>query len=245
MTVSAKLIERLSNATSVCVLTGAGVSAESGVPTFRGAEGLWSKFKPEELANFNAFIRNPALVWEWYSYRKKVIKEVKPNPAHYALVALEQRVPDFTLVTQNVDGLHARAGSKRILELHGNIERSYCIDCRAFANDIVLGESKEPPRCIHCGGLLRPDVVWFGEMLPESIFEQALGAARRCEVFLCLGTSAVVYPAASLPFEALEQGAYVVEINQEYTDLSSRVQETILGKAGIIMPQLIQALQQQ
>lgn len=245
MTVSAKLIERLSNATSVCVLTGAGVSAESGVPTFRGADGLWSKFKPEELANFNAFIRNPALVWEWYSYRKKVIKEVKPNPAHYALVALEQRVPDFTLVTQNVDGLHARAGSKRILELHGNIQRSYCIDCRAFANDIVLGVSKEPPRCNHCGGLLRPDVVWFGEMLPESVFERALSAARRCDVFLCLGTSAVVYPAASLPFEALEQGAYVVEINQEYTDLSSRVQETILGKAGIIMPQLIQALQQQ
>lgn len=245
MTVSAKLIERLSNATSVCVLTGAGVSAESGVPTFRGADGLWSKFKPEELANFNAFIRNPALVWEWYSYRKKVIKEVKPNPAHYALVALEQRVPDFTLVTQNVDGLHARAGSKRILELHGNIERSYCIDCRAFANDIVLGVSKEPPRCNHCGGLLRPDVVWFGEMLPEGVFERALSAARRCDVFLCLGTSAVVYPAASLPFEALEQGAYVVEINQEYTDLSSRVQEIILGKAGIIMPQLIQALQQQ
>lgn len=245
MTVSAKLIERLSNAKSVCVLTGAGVSAESGVPTFRGADGLWSKFKPEELANFNAFIRNPTLVWEWYSYRKKVIKEVKPNPAHYALVALEQRVPDFTLVTQNVDGLHARAGSKRILELHGNIERSYCIDCRAFANDIVLGVSKEPPCCSHCGGLLRPDVVWFGEMLPEGVFERALSAARRCDVFLCLGTSAVVYPAASLPFEALEQGAYVVEINQEYTDLSSRVQETILGKAGVIMPQLIQALQQQ
>lgn len=243
MTGSANLIERLSNATSVCVLTGAGVSAESGVPTFRGADGLWSKFKPEELANFNAFIRNPALVWEWYSYRKKIIKEVKPNPAHYALVELEQRVSNFTLVTQNVDGLHARAGSKRILELHGNIERSYCIDCRASASDIVLDESKEPPRCKHCGGLLRPDVVWFGEMLPEGIFEQAMGAARRCDVFLCLGTSAVVYPAASLPFEALEQGAYVVEINQEYTDLSSRVQETILGKAGIIMPQLIQELQ--
>lgn len=245
MTISATLISRLSNAQSVCVLTGAGVSAESGVPTFRGAEGLWSKFKPEELANFNAFIRNPALVWEWYSYRKKVIKEVQPNPAHYALVELEQRIPNFTLVTQNVDGLHRRAGSKRILELHGNIERSYCIDCRASADDILLDESQEPPRCKHCGGLLRPDVVWFGEMLPAGVFEQALGAARRCDVFLCLGTSAVVYPAASLPFEALEQGAYVVEINQEYTDLSSRVQEAILGKAGIILPQLIQALQHQ
>ncbi|MBI3585868.1 MAG: NAD-dependent deacylase [Ignavibacteriales bacterium] len=245
MTISATLIARLSNAQSVCVLTGAGVSAESGVPTFRGADGLWSKFKPEELANFNAFIRNPALVWEWYSYRKKVIKEVQPNPAHYALVELEQRIPNFTLVTQNVDGLHRRAGSKHILELHGNIERSYCIDCSAFANDIVLDESKEPPHCKHCGGLLRPDVVWFGEMLPEGVFEQALGAARRCDVFLCLGTSAVVYPAASLPLEALEQGAYVVEINQEYTDLSSRVQEAMLGKVGIILPQLIQALQHQ
>jgi len=243
MNFSQKLRAALSRAQSICVLTGAGVSAESGVPTFRGAEGLWQKFKPEELANFDAFIANPELVWEWYSYRKQVMKNVQPNPAHKALVEIEQLVRDFTLVTQNVDNLHARAGSKNILELHGNIERSYCIECRTFTDDVELSADHKAPRCNTCGGLVRPDVVWFGELLPMDIHQQAVKAAERCDLFLCIGTSAVVYPAAALPLTARERGAYLVEINQENTDLSLRTHETILGKAGEILPQIVHELQ--
>ena len=239
MTFSENLISALKNAESICVLTGAGISAESGVPTFRGEEGLWKKFKPEELANFDAFIRNPELVWEWYAYRRKLIHEVKPNPAHYGLVSLERRVENFTLVTQNVDNLHKRAGSKNVLELHGNIERSYCIQCRALAQESVLEGQVKIPRCTKCGGLLRPDVVWFGEMLPLEIFSAAESAARQCDIFFCIGTSAVVYPAASLPYTALDHGAFVVELNLESTDLSSRAHEVLIGKAGEILPDLL------
>jgi NAD-dependent deacetylase len=243
MIVSPTLQTRLAEAESVCVLTGAGVSAESGVPTFRGADGLWSKFKPEELANFDAFIRNPELVWEWYSYRKKVISEVQPNAAHTALAAMERLVHDFTLVTQNVDNLHTRAGSKNILELHGNIHRNFCIDCGTFYPDVVLDDKKKVPQCQNCGGLIRPDVVWFGELLPMEMFRKAESAAERCDVFLCIGTSAVVYPAASLPQTALNNGAYVVEINEENTDISPRVHETIIGKSGTIVPTLLEVIQ--
>jgi NAD-dependent deacetylase len=239
------LVAKLSQASSVCVLTGAGISAESGVPTFRGEDGLWKKFRPEELANFDAFISNPDLVWEWYAYRRRLIHEVKPNPGHDALAELEQRFQDFTLVTQNVDNLHRRAGSRRVFELHGNIERSYCIECRTFAPELKLDELKTAPRCKECGGLIRPDVVWFGELLPTDVFAEAESAAARCEVFLSVGTSAVVYPAASLPYMALDHGAYVVVVNPERTDLSFHAQETVLGKAGEILPMLVQALQNQ
>ncbi len=242
MTFSQELIDHLRKAISVCVLTGAGISSESGVPTFRGEEGLWKKFRPEELANFEAFIRNPDLVWEWYSYRRKLIHKIKPNPGHHALVDLERRVSEFTLVTQNVDNLHARAGSKNVVELHGNIERSYCIECRKNASDAVLDFSQGAPRCDSCGGLIRPDVVWFGEMLPVEAFAKAEAAVRRCQVFFSIGTSSVVYPAASLPHTALEHGAYVVEINRERTDLSSRAHELLLGKSGELLPQLLSSL---
>ncbi|MDP2885162.1 MAG: NAD-dependent deacylase [Ignavibacteria bacterium] len=239
MIFSNTLKARIQTAQSVCVLTGAGISAESGVPTFRGEEGLWKKFKPEELANFQAFIRNPDLVWEWYAYRRKLIHEVKPNPGHVALVELERRVKEFTLVTQNVDNLHRRAGSQSVVELHGNIERSYCIECKTVVSELNLDALNRAPRCEKCGGLVRPDVVWFGEMLPVEAFSKAEAAARRCDVFLCVGTSAVVYPAASLPITALDNGAYIVEINREYTDLSSRAHETLIGKAGEILPELL------
>jgi NAD-dependent deacetylase len=239
MTFSRELIDILRNTQSVCVLTGAGISAESGVPTFRGDEGLWEKFRPEELANFDAFMRNPDLVWEWYAYRRKLIHDVKPNPGHYALVELERRIKDFTLVTQNVDNLHRRAGSKNVVELHGNIERSYCVDCGADTPEAELHEFKGTPRCKQCGGLIRPGVVWFGEMLPTEAFSKAEEASARCDLFLCIGTSAVVYPAAALPFTALDQGAYVVEINLERTEFSSRAHEMLQGKAGEILPDLI------
>jgi NAD-dependent deacetylase len=239
MTFSKRLISTLKNATSVCVLTGAGISAESGVPTFRGEEGLWKKFRPEELANFDAFMRNPELVWEWYAYRRRLIQNVKPNPAHHGLVALERHVKDFALVTQNVDNLHRRAGSKNVLELHGNIERSFCVQCHAPAPEHALEESNGVPRCTKCGGLVRPDVVWFGEMLPAEVFAKAESAARQCDIFFSIGTSAVVFPAASLPYKALDHGAFVVEMNVESTDLSSRAHEVLTGKAGEILPDLL------
>jgi NAD-dependent deacetylase len=244
MNISDKLNSLLRTAKIVCVLTGAGISAESGVSTFRGPEGLWSKLKPEELANFDAFLRNPELVWEWYNYRKKIIQEVKPNPAHYALARFEEIVDEFTLVTQNIDNLHFRAGSKRVLELHGNIERSYCIDCGRFVDNVEISIEKKVPKCSSCNGLIRPDVVWFGEMLPEGVFESASKAAIRCELFLTIGTSAVVYPAAGLPLAARSHGAYVVEINTERTEMSPNVNETLQGKAGEILPQLVKIVEE-
>ena len=244
MNISDKLRSLLCSTESICVLTDAGISAESGVDTFRGSKGLWSKLKPEELANFDAFMRNPEMVWEWYHYRKTIIHHVQPNPAHVALAHLQQCVRDFTLITQNIDNLHSRAGSTHVLELHGNIERSYCITCGKFFPQVEVSMENKVPRCSSCNGIIRPDIVWFGEMLPEGVFENATDAAGRCELFFSIGTSAVVYPAASLPMIARKCGAYVVEINTEKTDLSPKVHESLLGKAGEIMPQLVQMREQ-
>lgn len=232
------LISNMKRTARIVVLTGAGVSAESGVPTFRGEDGLWKKFRPEELASFDAFISNPRLVWEWYSYRRRLISEVKPNPGHYALARMEDVVENFCLVTQNVDGLHRSAGSRRILELHGNIMRNRCMECGRKDESADLDVGDRLPRC-RCGGLMRPDVVWFGEMLPQEILNSAFREAEEAEVFLSIGTSAVVQPAASLPLVAKRNGAYVVEINMESTPITSQVDETILGKSGEILPRLV------
>lgn len=240
---SEEFISHLRSDRAVAVLTGAGVSAESGVPTFRGQDGLWKRFRPEELATFEAFQRNPALVWEWYQYRRSIIRDIKPNPGHFALAELEAMVPNFALITQNVDGLHRRAGSRNVFELHGNIMRNRCTRCGTTVADVEVTQESGLPRC-GCGGLFRPDVVWFGEMLPPGIWEQAVAAASRAQVFLTIGTSAVVYPAASLPLEAKANGAYVVEINFEPTPLSTIVHETIRGKSGEILPQLIARLKE-
>jgi NAD-dependent deacetylase len=241
---SERLLERLSSATSVAALTGAGISVESGVPTFRGSEGLWKKFKPEELASFDAFIRNPDLVWEWYSYRKKLIAEVKPNPGHYALADMEKLFQGFAVITQNIDNLHQRAGSTRVYELHGNIERNYCIDCGRRYRTQELASATSAPRCIDCSGLIRPDVVWFGELLPADQWALADRTAHSADVFFSIGTSAIVYPAASLPLTARESGAYVVEINAETTPLSDIADETIIGKAGEILARLVDAIRE-
>jgi NAD-dependent deacetylase len=241
---SKKLLDKLASASAVAALTGAGISAESGVPTFRGSEGLWKKFKPEELASFDAFIKNPDLVWEWYAYRKKLIAEVKPNPGHYALAEMEKLFREFAVITQNIDNLHRRAGSTRVHELHGNIERNYCINCgRRYRNE-ELSSTASAPRCIDCGGLIRPDVVWFGELLPTNEWELADRASRNADVFFSIGTSAIVYPAASLPLAAKESGAYIVEINAEVTPLSDIAQESLIGKAGEILPRLVEAIRE-
>jgi len=235
---SEQLLTKLKAAKTVAVLTGAGISAESGVPTFRGEQGLWKKFRPEELANFDAFVRNPELVWEWYNYRKKIISEVEPNPGHYALVKMEELFENFYLITQNVDNLHRRAGSKRIYELHGNIMRNRCVDCNKPGDEIFFQCQEDLPRC-DCGGLIRPDVVWFGEALPPSVLMDSFNAANEADLFFSIGTSAVVQPAASLPLEAKNAGAYVVEINMDPTVISNLVDESILGKSGEILPQLV------
>lgn len=225
----------------VAVLTGSGVSAESGVPTFRGENGIWRKMKPEELASLSAFMRNPELVWDWYNYRKAVVTEVQPNPGHRALVAMEKYYGNFTLITQNVDDLHRRAGSENVLELHGNITRSYCLNCRKQYSEVAVPESHQAPRC-ECGGLIRPDVVWFGEMLPQREIKLAFDAARQCELFFSIGTTAEVQPAGFLPIEALQNGAYVVEINPDPTVISDQVHEWVRGKSGIVLPQLVEAI---
>ncbi len=231
---------RLALAKRVVVLTGAGASAESGLRTFRDPDGLWASFKPEELATPQAFRANPLRVQQWYAVRREALQQVTPNPGHLALTELEKRVPDFTLVTQNIDGLHQKAGSQNVLELHGNLARLYCDTCGAEA------ASPTPPddlhRCTSCTGLIRPDVVWFGEMLPMEVLEKATHASSKADVFLSIGTRAEVYPAAGLPLLAREQGAGVAEINIAPSAIASRIDATLLGPAGEILPQLLQAI---
>jgi NAD-dependent deacetylase len=231
------LIKKLEQATTVAALTGAGISAESGVPTFRGEQGLWKNYKPEELANFDSFIKNPKLVWQWYNFRKNLIRQVQPNPGHHALVKMETLFQNFFLITQNVDNLHRLAGNKRIYELHGNIMRNRCVDCYKQCRDLLMN-AEGLPYC-DCGGLIRPDVVWFGESLPEKELTKSFEAAETADIFFSIGTSAVVQPAASLPIQAKRAGAYVVEINNEPTVITDYVDESILGKSGEILPKLI------
>lgn len=227
---------------SLVTLTGAGVSAESGVPTFRGPDGLWRQFRAEDLATPEAFARNPKLVWEWYDWRRQKIHSVEPNPAHLVIAKWEKYFPSFVLVTQNVDGLHEKAGSTRILELHGNIWKMRCIkEGKVFENrQVPLNQI--PPLCPNCRSLLRPHVVWFGETLPSEVFEAAWEACYRSRVMMVIGTSAWVQPAASLPLIAQQNGAQIIEINLEPTPLSSYADYTIYGKAGEILPLIDQLL---
>ena len=213
--------------------------------TFRDPQtGLWAQHKPEDLASPQAFRRDPKLVWDWYAWRREALKGVRPNAGHYALVEMERRVPGFTLITQNVDGLHRMAGNHRVLELHGNIQRVRCSACGRFAEDWHEREN-ELPRCEVCGELLRPDVVWFGESLPRAELEAAVEAARGSELFFSIGTSGIVQPAASLAHAARNRGAKIVEINPEPTPLTPKVDFFLQGKSGEILPELVQATWQE
>lgn len=238
-----KLISALKSANVVSVLTGAGVSAESGVPTFRDKGGIWEKFRPEQLANFEAFMSDPDFVWSWYQHRREIMREVKPNPGHYALAGMEKLFGEFNLITQNIDNLHFRAGSTRVTELHGNIERNYCISCRTFYEEIDITE-KKVLKCTKCGGLIRPDVVWFGEYLPPEALEHAQNRAEHSDVFFSIGTSAEVYPAAMLPVIAGRAGAYTVEINVKPTAISKQMDEVLIGKSGEILFELVSGLKE-
>jgi NAD-dependent deacetylase len=241
--VADELLSMFDGARRVTVLTGAGISAESSVPTFRGGGGseiwTWRGRPVTELSSAELIASDPRLVWEWFDYRRGMLKDVKPNPGHFALAAWEQRFEEFTLVTQNIDDLHREAGSQNLLELHGNIWRARCLRCASVFEARESPLDQNPPLCFVCGGPARPDVVLFGELLPVGVFERAEEAALGADLFFVIGTSAIVYPAAGLPILAKQAGARIIEINPEQTDISIYVDVTILGKAGDILPQFI------
>jgi NAD-dependent deacetylase len=220
----------------VVVLTGAGVSAESGISTFRGAGGLWRTYRATDLATPQAFLSDPQLVWEFYDWRRTLIAGCQPNPAHKTIAEMEQRLPHFTLITQNIDGLHQRAGSQKVLTLHGDIWRVRCTVCNDQAHDWRVPLPEIPPRCIRCGSLLRPDVVWFGESLPGGVLQAAWAASSKADLMLVVGTSALVQPAASLPLIAKQNGAAIIEINPDATPLTPYADEALRGPAGEILP---------
>ena len=226
----------------VSALTGAGVSQESGLRTFRDTQsGLWAQYRPEDLATPDAFERDPKLVWDWYAFRREAVKAVRPNLGHYSLTEMEKKFLEFTLITQNVDGLHQLAGTKNVLELHGNILRVRCAVCGRFT-ETWGSDLDSVPRCDECDGLLRPDVVWFGESLPRLELESAVTASRRAQVFFSIGTSGVVHPAAALALAARENGSVVIEINAEPTPLTPRADFVFHGKSGEILPALVKAV---
>ena len=231
--------QSLRQAKKVVVFTGAGVSAESGIPTFRDAmTGLWTQYRAEDLATRQAFRANPKLVWEWYEWRRELVAKARPNAAHIGIARLQDCVPELTVITQNVDGLHQAAGSQGVLELHGNIRRSKCFACARIAME-WSSDPETPPRCQHCGGRLRPDVVWFGESLPERTFSFARAAAETCDFFFSIGTSSIVYPAAELPERAYTARATVIQINPLPTPLSKIATVNFYGRAGAIVTALL------
>jgi NAD-dependent deacetylase len=234
--------EILSNARSLFVLTGAGISAESGIPTFRDADGLWKNYSAEQLATPEAFQRDPALVWEWYHWRQALISKAEPNPGHHALVVLERNYDRFLLLTQNVDNLHRRAGSRNVLELHGNIFRALCLECgRKVGHGVDRQVTDVLPKC-ECGGLLRPDVVWFGELIPSDVWRHSLDFLAHADLAMICGTSGVVWPAAMIPNIACERGLKTIEINLERTVISNVVDVSIPGKTGEVLPELIRLM---
>jgi NAD-dependent deacetylase len=244
-----ELVQALRQARHVLVFTGAGVSAESGIATFRDAmTGLWERFDPTELASPEAFQRDPALVWGWYEWRRMKVLQAQPNPAHNAIAALQERVPRLSLVTQNVDDLHERAGSTVLAHLHGEISKPLCFDCGLPTNypagipdEPEAGRRIEPPRCGTCGGAIRPGVVWFGESLPEEDWGRALEAARVADLVFSVGTSSLVYPAAEIPELAARLGATVVQVNPASTALDRVARYNLQGPAGVILPALVEA----
>lgn len=233
------------------VLSGAGVSRESGIPTYRDAlEGIWAQVDPMKLATPRGFRNEPRLVWEWYEYRRSLMRPAQPNPGHWAIAALEDLLPQVVIVTQNIDGLHHAAHSSDIVELHGNIYRNKCYaNCQGDPTLIDLdalppNPASVPPRCSHCGAWVRPDVVWFEEMLPSALLQRAQQVCRQADVMLVAGTSGVVYPAAQLPLVAAEHGATIIEVNPEATPISSIARWHFAGPSGVVLPQIVDALRE-
>ena len=234
----------LAAADRVVALTGAGISAESGIPTFRGEDGLWKTYRAEQLATPTAFIQNPKLVWEWYDWRRGIIGTKEPNAGHKVLAEWEGLFPYFFLITQNIDGLHQKAGSKNVLELHGNVWKQRCIQEHTIIENHDIPLNEIPPHCESCGALLRPHVVWFGESLDGSILQKAFMLSAGCDVMLVVGTSAYVQPAASLPLSAVEAGAKIIEINPDPTPLTSQADFSFQAKSGEFLPLLDAAIKE-
>ena len=241
MEFSKNLIEKFQQSQRIVVITGAGISAESGIPTFRGEDGLWRKHRVEELATPYAFQTNPKLVWEWYDWRRGIIANANPSPGHTAIAEMEQIIPHFSLITQNVDGLHRRAGTTKIIEIHGNLWQLRCVREGTLKEDYRVPLPEIPPKC-ECGALLRPHVVWFGESLDNEDMSRSYRLLQDCSLLVVVGTSAVVQPVASFPLTAKRQGAFVVEVNTNPTPLSSMADESIIGKAGEVLPALLNTI---
>lgn len=238
-----KAVSILSQCKTVIVSTGAGVSRESGIPTFReNQSGIWANFDPEELATLEGFLRNPKLVWEWYQSRIEMIKKVEPNPGHYAIAKMQNMFEKFILITQNIDNLHQKAGSRDVCELHGNILQYKCLDEDNLIT--VLPESDDvPPLCPCCHSMIRPNVVWFGEALPEKELSFAFTQSARCDCFIVVGTSGLVQPAASLPFIALKNNAHIIEVNPNESAITPIADVFLKGKSGEILPKLVELLE--
>lgn len=241
-----EFIEVTRKAQKIVILTGAGVSRESGLDTFRDAGGYWSRYNPYELASPQGFSSNPLLVWQWYQARKNRAAEVAPNPGHYSLAEIESHFPEYYLFTQNVDRLHKRAGSKRVFELHGTIFESHCFNCGlSYEEDFIIGDSIETiPRCQKCNDLIRPSVVWFGESLPYDILSMAYEKSQSCDLFFTIGTSSEVYPAADLPHQAKNNGAYVVEVNPNETSFTRYSNLSFRENSGEILPQILKIIKE-
>jgi NAD-dependent deacetylase len=242
-----RIVSALRSASRLVVFTGAGVSAESGIPTFRDKQtGLWENFDAAELATPHAFTRDPAFVWGWYEWRRGLVLKSEPNPGHRAIAVIQGRVPHLTLITQNVDDLHERAGSRDVIHLHGELSKPHCQACRqpyshagAIPDMPATGGRLQPPPCAACGGKIRPGVVWFGEPLPQGPWKAARDAAKRCDFFICCGTSALVQPAASLADMAMDAGATTLQVNPNPTDLDTSVTFAIRGPSGVVLPELV------
>ncbi len=232
---------RIARAEKTIASTGAGISKESGIPTFRDSDGLWNGYRPEQLATRDGFLSDPGLVWRWYRDRLLTARDHQPNPGHYALAKLEEILPWFLLITQNVDNLHRRAGSRELVELHGNIERFRCLDHSHYC-DWNPAWGDQPPAC-HCGSMIRPDVVWFGEPLPQIELEAAFGESARCDVFMVIGTSGLVQPAAQLPANAKNAGAFLIEVNVRESAITPIVDLFIEGKSGEELPRIVEEVE--
>jgi NAD-dependent deacetylase len=233
--------EKLKDAKKIVFVTGAGISQESGIPTFRGTDGLWRKYDPMQLATIEAFYNNPKLVWEWYEDRRRNILKAEPNPGHLAIAELE-KFKDVVILTQNIDGLHQRAGSSHVLELHGSIIRIKCTVCE-FEDDIPSSFEKLPPKCGKCGNILRPDVVWFGEPLPQKVWNQAIIEANTSEIMIIVGTSLVVSPANTLPIYAKQNNATLIEVNPEQTQMSLDMDLSLRTTSANALPSIIKILE--
>jgi len=237
------VVERLTQANSLLVITGAGISAESGIPTFRGADGLWRNYRTEDLATLDAFERDPVTVWEWYDWRRGIIGRAEPNPGHLAIKDLEDMFENFLLITQNVDGLHGRTGIRNIVEIHGNLWRTKCTREGKISMLMDVPLRSIPPRC-DCGAVLRPDVVWFGESIPSYALDLSFNVLEQCDTLIVVGTSGVVYPVASFPQTVKDNGGYVVEVNVEPTPISAIADASLYGNSGDILPMLVKWLKE-